>query len=57
WVECMQHAATLAGDLARFIEIGPGNVLAALAKRIVGGATVVSLGSADEVSRFLDSGE
>src|SRR5256885_9581920 len=56
WIECMQNAAKLAGDAAWFVEIGPGNVLAGLLKRIVGGANVVSLGSADEVSRFLDGG-
>ncbi|HYT84424.1 MAG TPA: ACP S-malonyltransferase [Gemmatimonadales bacterium] len=61
WVECMQHAVRLAGagpgaakDL-RFIEIGPGTVLAALLKRIVPGANVMSLGTADEVTRFLEA--
>jgi len=57
WIECMQNAAKLAGDAAWFVEIGPGNVLAGLLKRIVGGANVVSLGSADEVSKFLDAGQ
>ncbi len=56
WVECMQAAARLAGTEVRFIEIGPGAVLAGLLKRIVPGANVVSLGSADDVSRFLDAG-
>jgi [acyl-carrier-protein] S-malonyltransferase len=55
WVACMQRAAELAGAGARFLEIGPGNVLAGLAKRIVPGATVVSLGTADEVTRFLEA--
>ena len=55
WVGCMQAAAKLAGEGARFIEIGPGNVLAGLLKRIVPGASAVSLGTADEVSKFLEA--
>src|SRR5205807_390309 len=55
WVACMQRAAELAGGDARFIEVGPGNVLAGLLKRVVPGANVVSLGSADEVARFLEA--
>ncbi len=65
WVECMQHAARLAGGggggggggetEVRFIEIGPGTVLAGLLKRIVPGANVVSLGTADEVTKFLEA--
>jgi [acyl-carrier-protein] S-malonyltransferase len=55
WVECMQHAARLAGEGARFIEIGPGSVLAGLLRRIVPGAEVVSLGSAGEVAQFLET--
>lgn len=55
WVECMQHAARLGGEGARFVEIGPGAVLAGLLKRIVPGANVVSLGTADEVTKFLEA--
>ena len=55
WVECMQHAARVAGDGARFVEIGPGQVLAGLLKRIVPEANVVSLGTADEVTRFMEA--
>lgn len=55
WVECMQHAARIGGAGARFIEIGPGGVLAALLKRIVPAANVVSLGTADEVTRFMEA--
>ena len=55
WVDCVRNAAALAGDGARFIEIGPGNVLAGLVKRIVAGANVVSLGTADEVEKFLEA--
>jgi [acyl-carrier-protein] S-malonyltransferase len=66
WVACMQRAAALArvagqaggagngaGGGARFVEIGPGAVLAGLLRRIVPEAEVVSLGTADEVARFL----
>jgi [acyl-carrier-protein] S-malonyltransferase len=52
WVGCMQRAAALAPN-ARFVEIGPGNVLSGLLKRIVPGAQAVALGTADEVERFL----
>ena len=52
WVDCMQTAARLHPD-ARFIETGPGNVLTGLLKRIVPGAAGSTLGTADEVERFL----
>jgi [acyl-carrier-protein] S-malonyltransferase len=52
WVECMQTAAALAPG-ATFVEVGPGNVLAGLLKRIVPEAGAVTLGTADEVERFL----
>ncbi|HEY6059371.1 MAG TPA: ACP S-malonyltransferase, partial [Gemmatimonadales bacterium] len=55
WVECMQHAARIAAEGARFIEIGPGQVLAGLLRRILPGANVVSLGSAAEVASFLEA--
>src|SRR5207245_4759040 len=55
WVACMQRAAELGGAGARFVEIGPGTVLAGLLKRSVPGATTVSLGTADEVARFLEA--
>ena len=55
WVECMQHAAELAGEGARFIEIGPGAVLAGLLRRIVPGADVISLGTAAEVQQFVET--
>ncbi len=52
WVEGMLHAAQLATGV-RFVEIGPGNVLSGLVKRIVPGAQTVTLGTAEEVERFL----
>ena len=55
WIECMQHAARLAGEGVRFLEIGPGGVLAGLVKRILPGATAVSLGTADELAQFLEA--
>jgi [acyl-carrier-protein] S-malonyltransferase len=53
WVTCMQAAAQLVPD-ATFIELGPGNVLTGLLKRIVPGARTLTLGTADEVEKYLD---
>ncbi len=52
WVACMRAAAEVAPE-ATFVEVGPGNVLSGLLKRIVPGARAVTLGTADEVERFL----
>jgi [acyl-carrier-protein] S-malonyltransferase len=52
WVACMRTAAGLAAD-ATFVEVGPGNVLSGLLKRSVPGAPTVTLGTADEVEKFL----
>jgi [acyl-carrier-protein] S-malonyltransferase len=52
WVDCMRTAARLHPE-ARFVEAGPGSVLTGLLKRIVPGATGVTVGTADEVERFL----
>lgn len=52
WVACMQGAAALCPG-ATFIEVGPGAVLSGLLKRIVPGAKAITLGTADEVERFL----
>jgi [acyl-carrier-protein] S-malonyltransferase len=54
WVECMRAAAQLSPE-ATFIEVGPGNVLSGLLKRIVPDARATTLGTADEVERFLAS--
>jgi [acyl-carrier-protein] S-malonyltransferase len=52
WVACMRAAAEVAPE-ATFVEVGPGNVLSGLLKRIVPGARAVTLGTADEVEKFL----
>jgi [acyl-carrier-protein] S-malonyltransferase len=52
WVACMRQAAALAPG-ATFVELGPGTVLSGLAKRILPGATTVTLGTAAEVEQFL----
>jgi [acyl-carrier-protein] S-malonyltransferase len=54
WVESMQAAVRLAGG-APFVELGPGNVLAGLLKRIVPGTDVTSLGTAAQVDAFMGS--
>jgi len=51
----MQQAARLGGEAARFVEVGPGAVLAGLLKRIIPEANVVSLGTADEVTKFMEA--
>jgi malonyl CoA-acyl carrier protein transacylase len=50
----MQQAARLAPG-ARFVEIGPGNVLSGLLRKIVPGASSITLGTAVEVERFLET--
>ena len=50
---CPRKSTALCQPGATFVEIGPGNVLSGLLKRIVPGAKAVALGTADEVERFL----
>ena len=52
WVECVETMATLSPG-ARFVEAGPGSVLSGLIRRIVPGAETLTLGTADELERFL----
>lgn len=51
WTASMR--AMLERGLTTYYELGPGTVLAGLMKRIDRGAEVVSLGTADQVERFL----
>lgn len=53
WVQCVERLAELAGPDARFLELGPGTVLAGLVRRILGDRPVTSLGTATEVEAFL----
>jgi [acyl-carrier-protein] S-malonyltransferase len=55
WVDSVRALATLAGDGATFVEIGPGNVLTGLAKRVLPGARTVNLGTAAELRAFLEA--
>jgi [acyl-carrier-protein] S-malonyltransferase len=52
WVACMRQAAALVPG-ATFVEVGPGNVLSGLLKRIVPDAATLTLGTAAEVEAFL----
>ncbi len=52
WVACMQRAAELVPG-ATFVEVGPGNVLTGLAKRILPGVSTLTVGTADEVEKVL----
>jgi [acyl-carrier-protein] S-malonyltransferase len=52
WVACMRQAAGLVPG-ATFVEIGPGNVLSGLVRRIVPGAATMTLGTAAEIEKFL----
>ncbi len=53
WVQCVERLADLAGSEARFVELGPGTVLAGLVKRILGDRSVTSLGTVADVEAFL----
>ncbi len=57
WVASMLRAAEECGDNIRFVEVGPGKVLAGLVKRIVAGASKVSLGTVDDIRGFLEDTE
>jgi len=51
WVESMQAAASMSHGAA-FVEIGPGNVLTGLLKRIVDGAKTVNVATAADIDRM-----
>lgn len=52
WVACVKALAALNPEI-RFVEVGPGTVLGGLVKRIVTDASVISLGTAEELEKFL----
>ncbi|NIM50276.1 MAG: ACP S-malonyltransferase [Gemmatimonadales bacterium] len=54
WAASMQRAAEEAGAGSRFVEIGPGTVLTGLLRRVVSGAPCTPLGTADQVTRFME---
>lgn len=54
WTACMRRMT--AEGIDRFLELGPGNVLAGLMKRLERDAEVRSIGKAEEVERFLEGG-
>jgi len=55
WVGCVEEAGRLAPG-ATFIEMGIGAVLTGLVKRILPGTSCVTLGTADEVDKFMAQG-
>jgi [acyl-carrier-protein] S-malonyltransferase len=50
WRECVLALAD--AGVTRFVEAGSGKVLAGLVKRIVSGATAVSIGTADDIRSY-----
>lgn len=52
WVASMHKAADMTPSSA-YMEVGPGTVLSGLLRRIEGEVTILPLGTADEVERFL----
>lgn len=52
WTESVRAAARQTPDAA-WVEIGPGTVLSGLLRKIIPGAAATTLGTADEVERFL----
>ena len=54
WTDSVRAAAEQAPG-ARWVELGPGAVLAGLLKKIVPGSSATTLGTAEEVTRFLEN--
>jgi [acyl-carrier-protein] S-malonyltransferase len=55
WHDCVEHM--LASGVTRFVEIGPGNVLAKLMKRRAKGTKVLSVRDVDTLQAFLQEEE
>ncbi len=53
WLECVQRLSSMGAE--RFLELGPGKVLAALNRRNARGARTLALGDARSVLAFLKS--
>lgn len=54
WVASMERAIREADDDATFVEVGPGTVLSGLLRKIARDATSVTLGTAEQVSAFVE---
>ena len=54
WFESMARAREITDSATLFVEIGPGNVLSGLLRRIDKSATSIALGTADQISNFLE---
>jgi [acyl-carrier-protein] S-malonyltransferase len=55
WVASVHRLAEVAGAGARFVEVGPGTVLAGLVRRILPASETRTLGTAAEVAAFLEA--
>lgn len=53
WAASMRRM--VGGGMGRFLELGPGNVLAGLMRRIERGAEVTTLGTAEQLTSYLES--
>ena len=54
WVASMERAVADVGTDVTFVEVGPGTVLSGLVRRIVEGASAMALGTADQLTSFLE---
>jgi len=50
WCELIQNT-----QASHFVECGPGNVLAGLVRRIISGTDVISLGTSDDIHKFIEN--
>jgi [acyl-carrier-protein] S-malonyltransferase len=54
WVASMECAVAIAGPEVGFVEVGPGSVLSGLLRRIVPGRRATALGTAAQITSFLE---